>query len=51
MLVAYVTITALNDLTFQLNVARFVGTESFLIRYSHGHTKQTYDKLKKFRDF
>ena len=29
-------------------VARFVGTVSFLIRYSNGHTKLTYRQLKKF---
>jgi len=30
----------LNDLTLlKLTVARFVGTEGFLIRYSNGHTK------------
>jgi len=32
----------------KLNVARFVGTEGFLIRYAKGHAKQTYRQLKKF---
>ena len=31
---------ALHDLTItKMTVARFVGTESFLLRYSNGHTK------------
>jgi len=33
------------------NVACFVGTGSFVIRYSDGHTKLTYRQLKKFRDY
>jgi len=33
-----------------MSVARFMGTGSFLIRYSNGHTKYTDHPVKKFRD-
>jgi len=32
----------------KMTVARFMGIESFLIRHSNGHIKQTYGHLKKF---
>jgi hypothetical protein len=39
---------ALKDLTLmKLNVSRLVGTESFLIRCSNGHTNQTHRHFKK----
>jgi 23S rRNA U2552 (ribose-2'-O)-methylase RlmE/FtsJ len=34
-----------------MTVAGFVGTGSFLIRYSNGDEKETYLQLKKFRDY
>ena len=40
---------ALYDMTLiKLNVARFVGTGGFLIRYAKGHAKRTHRPLKKF---
>jgi hypothetical protein len=44
--------TALHDLTVtELTVARFEGTEGFLIRYANGHMKLTDPQLKKFHDY
>jgi hypothetical protein len=34
-----------------MTAAGFVGTGSFLIRYSKGDKKQTYRQLKKFRNY
>ena len=36
---------------FELTVACFMGTGSFLIRYSNGQMKETYLQLKKFCDY
>ena len=42
----------MHDLTLiKMIVARFVSTESSLIRYSNGHTKLARHQLKKFRDY
>jgi len=35
----------------KMTVARFLGTGSFLVTYSDGHTKETYCQLKKFIDY
>jgi len=34
----------------KLTVACFVGTGGLLVRYSNGHTKQTYRQFKRSRD-
>jgi hypothetical protein len=45
-------INALHGLILiKIIISRFVGTGSFLIKYSNGHMKWTYGQLKKFLDY